>query len=282
MKYIVNIIRVLVGALFIFSGFVKAIDPLGIVRFAHAASRGDQRHDRLVGDVRDEVGLVQQRDARLEVGGRARHAHQRALRLWARLTNGPRPEVYHTNEGHAGFLSLERIRELVGAGLSFDEALETVRAATVFTTHTPVPAGIDRFPRELVEQYFGSAGALPGVPIDRILALGAEDYAGGDPTVFNMAVMGFRLAQRANGVSKLHGHVSRDMFHGLWPAFDEAEVPIGSITNGVHAPTWAAPQWLELGRELSGGDLPRRGRGGPAVGQAGGHPGYGRPAADRR
>ncbi len=174
----------------------------------------------------------------------------RALRVHARITGASEPEVFHTNEGHAGFLGLERIRELTvdetGPKLDFDTALEISRASTVFTTHTPVPAGIDRFARELMEQYFGTAGALPGLPLDRILALGAEDYQGGDPTVFNMAVMGFRLAQRANGVSQLHGHVSREMFHGLWPAFDEAEVPITSITNGVHASTWVGREVFEL------------------------------------
>jgi glycogen phosphorylase len=174
----------------------------------------------------------------------------RALRVHARITGAPEPEVYHTNEGHAGFLGLERIRELTvderGPRLDFDTALEVSRASTVFTTHTPVPAGIDRFPRELIEQYFGKTGPLTGVPLDRILALGAEDYSGGDSTVFNMAVMGFRLAQRANGVSELHGHVSREMFRGLWPAFDEAEVPITSITNGVHAPTWVGREVYQL------------------------------------
>ena len=174
----------------------------------------------------------------------------RALREHARITGSSEPEVFHTNEGHAGFLGLERIRELTveesGPQLDFDTALEVSRASTVFTTHTPVPAGIDRFTRDLIEQYFGSAGPLTGVPIDRILALGAEDYVGGDPTVFNTAVMGFRLAQRANGVSQLHGHVSREMFHGLWPAFDEAEVPITSITNGVHAPTWVGREVFDL------------------------------------
>ncbi|MGA8248181.1 MAG: alpha-glucan family phosphorylase [Nocardioides sp.] len=174
----------------------------------------------------------------------------RALRAHARLTGTSEPEVFHTNEGHAGFLGLERIRELTteesGPKLDFDTALEVSRASTVFTTHTPVPAGIDRFSRELIEQYFGSAGPLTGLPIERILALGSEDYVGGDPTVFNMAVMGFRLAQRANGVSQLHGHVSREMFHGLWPAFDEAEVPITSITNGVHAPTWVGREVFDL------------------------------------
>jgi glycogen phosphorylase len=174
----------------------------------------------------------------------------RALRAYSRLTSAPAAEVFHTNEGHAGFLGLERIRELTvgegGPGLDFDTALEVSRASTVFTTHTPVPAGIDRFPRELVEQYFGKTGPTAGVPVERVLALGTEDYEGGDASVFNMAVMGFRLAQRANGVSLLHGHVSREMFSGLWPAFDEAEVPIGSITNGVHAPTWVAREVIEL------------------------------------
>ena len=136
----------------------------------------------------------------------------RALRVWSRITGDPAPEVFHTNEGHAGFLGIERIRELTvaedGPRLDFDTALEVSRAGTVFTTHTPVPAGIDRFPRELVSQYFGGNSPTPGVPVDRVLALGAEDYDGGDAGVFNMAVMGFRLAQRANGVSQLHGHVS--------------------------------------------------------------------------
>ncbi len=174
----------------------------------------------------------------------------RALRVFSRITGHVAPEVFHTNEGHAGFLGLERIRELTvaegGPRLDFETALEVGRASTVFTTHTPVPAGIDRFPQTLVEQYFSAAGATPGVPVERILTLGAESYEGGDPSVFNMAVMGFRLAQRANGVSQLHGHVSRGMFNGLWPAFDEAEVPIGSITNGVHAPTWVAREVIEL------------------------------------
>jgi starch phosphorylase len=174
----------------------------------------------------------------------------RALRAYARITGAPEPEVFHTNEGHAGFLGLERIRELSvaegGPGLDFATALEVTRAGTLFTTHTPVPAGIDRFPRDLIAQYFGAQSPVSGVPVEDVLALGAEDYAGGDPEVFNMAVMGFRLAQRANGVSLLHGHVSRGMFNGLWPAFDEAEVPIESVTNGVHGPTWIAREVFEL------------------------------------
>jgi starch phosphorylase len=171
----------------------------------------------------------------------------RAIRAYCRITGHPSPEVFHTNEGHAGFLGLERIRELVTEqDLSFDEAIEATRAGTVFTTHTPVPAGIDRFPRELVQKYFGGPGETASVPLERVLGLGAETYDDGDQSVFNMAVMGMRLAQRVNGVSRLHGQVSREMFGGLWGGFDVDEVPIGSITNGVHAETWVAPEMIEL------------------------------------
>ena len=178
----------------------------------------------------------------------------RAIRAFTAIEGLPEPEVFHMNEGHAGFLGAERIRELItDSGLDFDAALTVVRSSTVFTTHTPVPAGIDRFPVDMVRRYFGDddgPALLPGVATDRIVALGAED----DPATFNMAHMGLRLAQRANGVSLLHGRVSRTMFNELWPGFDPDEVPIGSITNGVHARTWAAPQWLQLGRELVGSD----------------------------
>ena len=170
----------------------------------------------------------------------------RAVRAFCAITSHAAPEVFHTNEGHAGFLGLERIREYVRQGLSFDEAIEMCRAGTVFTTHTPVPAGIDRFSRDLMERQFGGSAADPALPCDRVLALGAETFPGGDPDVFNMAVMGMRLAQRVNGVSRLHGEVSRSMFTGLWPGFDTAEVPIGSVTNGVHGPSWIAPHLLNM------------------------------------
>ena len=174
----------------------------------------------------------------------------RAVRAYCETLGLDQPAVFHTNEGHAGYLGLERIRELLGSGLDFDSALAAVRAGTVFTTHTPVPAGIDRFPVELVRHYFGGDGhdldsaLLPGLPLDRVLGLGAEP----DPHMFNMAHMGLRLAQRANGVSKLHGEVSRGMFADMWPGFDVGEVPISSVTNGVHAPTWASREWAELAR----------------------------------
>jgi starch phosphorylase len=177
----------------------------------------------------------------------------RALRTYCRITGAPTPEVFHTNEGHAGFLGIERIREYIADhGLDYDSALEITRAGTVFTTHTPVPAGIDRFPRDLIEQHFGGDTdiAAGGVPVDKVVALGAEDYPGGDGSMFNMAVMGLRLGQRANGVSLLHGEVSRGMFSGLWPGFDTSEVPITSVTNGVHAPTWMSPDlFAAVGRD---------------------------------
>ncbi|MGH3439125.1 MAG: alpha-glucan family phosphorylase [Sciscionella sp.] len=161
----------------------------------------------------------------------------RAVRTYCELTGHPQPEVFHTNEGHAGFLGLERVRELVTAGgLGFSDALASVRAGTLFTTHTPVPAGIDRFSTDMVRRYFGDETLLPGVDPEWVLSFGAEN----NPGLFNMAHMGLRLAQRANGVSRLHGKVSRSMFAGLWPGFDTGEVPIGSVTNGVHGPTWAA------------------------------------------
>lgn len=181
----------------------------------------------------------------------------RALKLFTSIAGVPAPEVFHTNEGHAGFLGLERISELIGGGLSFADALEVVRAGTVFTTHTPVAAGIDRFDSALIERYF-STELLPGVDVRDVLALGAENDGRPESPAFNMAYMGLRLAQRANGVSQLHGEVSRGMFGGLWPGFDQEEVPISSITNGVHAPTWTDHAVVQLAeRALGSSDTTR-------------------------
>src|SRR5262249_14512532 len=141
----------------------------------------------------------------------------------------------------AGFLALERIRELVVRGLSFSEAVEASRSGGVFTTHTPVPAGIDRFPVELIEKYFAKLAGQLGITLEQLVAIGRRDDEPGE-TRFNMAVMGLRLAARANGVARLHGEVSREMFNGLWPGVPVDEVPIGSITNGVHAHSWISPE----------------------------------------
>ncbi|MBM7797349.1 starch phosphorylase [Microlunatus panaciterrae] len=210
--------------------------PLLLMDSDVEANSGPEREttDRLYGGGTDHR-LAQ--ELLLGVGG------VRAIRQYCRITGNEAPDVFHTNEGHAGFLGLERIREYMEQGLAFDAALERTRAGTVFTTHTPVPAGIDRFPKELIAHQFSSFGQLP---IERLLALGSEDYEGGDDSKFNMAVMGLRLGQRANGVSQLHGEVSREMFHGLWSAFDTSEVPISSITNGVHHQTWVHHGLLQL------------------------------------
>src|SRR4051794_33416343 len=211
-------------------------------------------------DVEENAPAEREVTDRLYGGGTDHRLHQemllgiggvRAIRAYTSLTGEAAPEVFHTNEGHAGFLGLERIRELTEIGLSYDEAREAVRAGTVFTTHTPVPAGIDRFPRELIASYFGGDNGVEGVPVDRILELGAED----DPDVFNMAHMGLRMAQRRNGVAKLHGVVSRQMFSDLWRGFDPAEVPISSVTNGVHAPTWVSRAVFELAEREIGNSL---------------------------
>ena len=155
-------------------------------------------------------------------------------------------QVFHTNEGHAGFLGLERIRQLVeDRACRTAEAIEAVRAGCVFTTHTPVPAGIDRFPRELIERYFAGWAAEVGISLDELMALGHRPGDAPDER-FNMAVMGLRLAGRSNGVAELHGEVSREMFADLWPDVPAEEVPITSITNGVHAHTWVAPEMGDL------------------------------------
>ena len=180
--------------------------------------------DRLYGG--DEHHRLRQ-EIMLGIGG------VRALRAL-----GIDPDVFHTNEGHAGFLGLERIRELIAEGVAFDAAVEVVRGGGLFTTHTPVAAGIDRFPRQLMAQYFTGFAAECGVPFERLFALGQPPSD--DDDKFNMAVMGLRLAARSNGVARLHGAVSRRMFHALWPQLSVDEVPIGSVTNGVHGRTWVS------------------------------------------
>lgn len=197
----------------------------------------------------------------------------KALRVYSRLTGTPAPEVYHCNEGHAGFMAVERIRELMKsqADLDFGSAIEAVRAGTLFTTHTPVPAGIDRFDRSIVRNYL-AVMPLQGVTTEEILALGNESYEGGNSRVFNMAVMGLRMARKANGVARLHGEVSRGMFAQLWPGFDTPEVPITSITNGVHGPTWRSPSFQNMALDYMSADEEASGEGWLKSGDEGGVP----------
>jgi phosphorylase/glycogen(starch) synthase len=147
-----------------------------------------------------------------------------------------RPAVYHMNEGHAAFLTLERTSRLVrGEGLPFEAAREYVAQTTLFTTHTPVPAGHDRFAEDLVRRYFGDAEEWVGLPWDRFFALG---QASGGTSEFNMTYLAMNFAGYVNGVSKLHGLASQKLLHAFWPGMLENEVPVGSITNGIHLATW--------------------------------------------
>jgi len=159
-------------------------------------------------------------------------------RLLARL--GIWPAVFHVNEGHAAFLVLERVSRLVREfGLTFEEAREFVRATTVFTTHTPVPAGHDRFSEDLMRRYFSDAPSWTGVPWERFFALGqAED----DRANFNMTYLALNFSSFVNGVSQLHGRVTQRLLHPFWPRLVEGEVPVTAVTNGVHLPTWTDPE----------------------------------------
>lgn len=159
---------------------------------------------------------------------------------------GLQPTVYHMNEGHSAFLSLERIRELmVEQGLSFAAAKEAVRASQVFTTHTPVPAGIDLFPPDKILYYLGRYREIFGLSEHEFLSLGRE-HTGDLQAPFNMAIFAIRMASLVNGVSQLHARVSRQMFGSLWGLTPEAEVPIRGITNGVHARSCVAPATQSL------------------------------------
>ena len=161
---------------------------------------------------------------------------------------GYEPDVFHSNEGHAGFLGVERIRELVSStDMTFDQALEAVRVATVFTTHTPVPAGIDVYTADLMERYFDSYVKECETTFEDFMSLGQATRADDvKESSFNMAIMGLRLAGRSNAVSKLHGVVSRTIFSDLWPGIPHDESPITSVTNGVHTATWIGPEILEV------------------------------------
>ena len=188
--------------------------------------------------------------ARLYGGDTAMRIRQEVLLgvggLRALWRMGIHPSVCHMNEGHSAFLALERIRQLMhDDGLSFATAREASAVGNVFTTHTPVAAGNDWFHPDLVEAHLHPLREALGLSREEFLGLGRMDP--NDPqSDFCMTVLALRLSGRANGVSQLHGHVSRQMWHGMWPRFDEGEVPIGSITNGVHLQSWTALEMAEL------------------------------------
>jgi len=168
---------------------------------------------------------------------------------------GVDPTVYHINEGHSAFLIVERLRELVEAGLDFEAAVEQVKAGNVFTTHTPVPAGNEEFANDLLMRYLGPLVDAIGIDRDRFLHFGSRN---GSPT-FSMTVFGLKFSRFRNGVSELHGQVSRRIWKDVWPMLPKEDVPIGHITNGVHVESWIAdeikrlldrylgPNWVEGG-----------------------------------
>jgi starch phosphorylase len=164
--------------------------------------------------------------------------------------------AFHLNEGHAGFVVLQRIRELIEKGSSFDDALEEIRETTIFTTHTPVPAGHDAFPFQLVEKHLAGAWGTLGNNRDKFLALGAYDNGSG--MQFNMTALALRSASRVNAVSKLHGEVTREMFAPMWPDIPAQDRPVSSVTNGVHVPTWLAAELVDLFTKYLGPDWRER------------------------
>ena len=165
---------------------------------------------------------------------------------------GLSPAVWHANEGHSAFQTLERIRELVQAGQSHAEAADLVRHSTVFTTHTPVPAGHDIFPTPLIERHFSGYWEQLGLTREAFLRLGEHPDA--QAAGFNMTALAMRTCTHLNGVSREHGRVTRAMWRQLWPGLSEDLVPIRSITNGVHTPTWIAPEMDHLYSKYLGPD----------------------------
>jgi glycogen phosphorylase len=157
---------------------------------------------------------------------------------------GSQPAVFHLNEGHAGFVVLQRIRDLLEQDRSFDEALEEIRETTIFTTHTPVAAGHDAFPFSLVEKHLAGAWGTLGEHRERFLSLGAHDSGGG--VQFNMTALAMRSAASVNAVSLLHREVTRGMWSAIWPDVDAHDRPVAAVTNGVHVPTWIAPDLRDL------------------------------------
>jgi starch phosphorylase len=159
---------------------------------------------------------------------------------------GIQPGAYHLNEGHSAFATLEAVRErMEDDGLSFDDALREIAQRTVFTTHTPVPAGHDRFDAHLIEEHLGPLRDKLGISKSQLMGLGRVEPQN-ENELFCMTVIGLKLSRRANAVSSLHGHISRRMWSHLWPWRVEEEVPIGHITNGAHIPTWLAYPMQQL------------------------------------
>ncbi len=166
---------------------------------------------------------------------------------------GIRPAVCHLNEGHAAFATLERARDFMAeAGVDFATALTATRAGNLFTSHTPVDAGFDRFDPDLVRHHLGPWARRAGIAVDDLLRLGRGDPEGGDGEPFNMAWLGIHASGAVNGVSRLHRVISRQLFQPLFPRWPTREVPVGHVTNGVHVPSWDSPESDRMWTEACG------------------------------
>ncbi len=162
------------------------------------------------------------------------------------------PQVYHCNEGHAAFIGLERLRELISEdNLEFQEALEVVRASSLFTTHTPVPAGHDAFDEGLLRKYIGHYPQRLKIDWETMMGLGKNNGADVNEK-FSMSILAANISQEVNGVSWLHGEVSRDILGHMWPGYLPEELHVSYVTNGVHYPTWTAPEWKEVHAKVFG------------------------------
>ena len=165
---------------------------------------------------------------------------------------GIKPAIWHANEGHTAFMMLERVREEIEQGATFEDALQRVRTTTVFTTHTPVPAGHDVFPVQLVEQCFHRYWGSLGIDDEMFIKLGQRN--GLCHQSFNMTALALSTSGQCNAVSELHGTVSRKIWHMLWPDVEEDEVSISHVTNGIHVPTWVAPELGQVYEKYLGKD----------------------------
>jgi len=164
---------------------------------------------------------------------------------------GLKPDLYHSNEGHSAFISLERLRNLIqDRHLTFDQGVEAIRSSTLFTTHTPVPAGHDAFEEDLLRKYISHYHSRLNISWDELMELGK--CPGEADKKFNMSYLATHMSQELNGVSKLHGQVTQGLFNKLWPGYLKEELFIGYVTNGVHHPTWIAPEWQAVYKQITG------------------------------
>src|SRR5690606_11468557 len=194
--------------------------------------------------------------ARLDGGGQGARLQQEIVLglggVLALRALGLTPAVWHRNEGHAAFVILQLMRDLIAAGSSWESALVDVRRSTVFTTHTPVPAGHDAFPFHMVEKHLAGCWGTLGEHRERFFALGEYDNGGG--SLFNMTALALRSSGAINAVSRLHGEVTRAMWAPIWPGTPPEQVPVTSLTNGVHAATWVSPDMSALFDRYLGSD----------------------------